>query len=280
MLYFVLEMLESTGNQIDLRLRISSVLNAPCLDKSVTGFTTFDLQELEVIKSPDFAMPSTLRLGHLVERTVAEVFRASENYSILFENLQVVTDGKTIGELDLIVQEKSSGQLTHVEIAYKFYLLDPSISNDPIKNWIGPNRNDTLYEKLGKLKTKQFPLLHHPEVAKSMGKENVKRCEQALCFMAHLFVPRNSNVNIPADLSHAIRGDYLTFEDFFQLDHSGKQYHIPKKTDWGIDPSLNEQWLSYENVEERLVDGLNDRRALLCWQKDGNDYSAFFLVWW
>jgi hypothetical protein len=31
-----------------------------------------------------------------------------------------------------------------MELAYKFYLFDPSISSEPINNWIGPNRNDSL----------------------------------------------------------------------------------------------------------------------------------------
>jgi hypothetical protein len=53
-----------------------------------------------------------------------------------------------------------------MELAYKFYLFDPSISSEPINNWIGPNRNDSLQEKLEKLKTKQFPLLYH-KLAKS-----------------------------------------------------------------------------------------------------------------
>jgi hypothetical protein len=34
-----------------------------------------------------------------------------------------------------------------MELAYKFYLFDPSISSEPINNWIGPNRN-SLQEKL------------------------------------------------------------------------------------------------------------------------------------
>jgi hypothetical protein len=34
-----------------------------------------------------------------------------------------------------------------MELAYKFYLFDPSISSEPINNWIG-NRNDSLQEKL------------------------------------------------------------------------------------------------------------------------------------
>lgn len=110
----------------------------------------------------DFELPTNVRLGHIAERVVGQAIKVSENYEVLFENIQILEGKNTIGEIDFILREVETEQVIHLELAYKFYLYDPDISDTPIDNWIGPNRNDSLVEKLEKLKQKQFPLLHHP----------------------------------------------------------------------------------------------------------------------
>ena len=141
--------------------RIASILESNYLDSSVTGFQTFDLSELHLTTDVNLQLPTNLRLGHLAEKVVSELIRSSTNYEVLYENIQLIENKNTIGEIDFIVQNTVTSQLTHVEMAYKFYLLDPTISSETINNWIGPNRNDSLKEKLEKLKSKQFPLLYH-----------------------------------------------------------------------------------------------------------------------
>jgi hypothetical protein len=49
----------------------------------------------------------------------------------LYENIQVIEDKKTIGEIDFLLK-KNTKQVIHMELAYKFYLFDPSISSEPI----------------------------------------------------------------------------------------------------------------------------------------------------
>jgi hypothetical protein len=44
-------------------------------------------------------------LGHLVEKIVAELIKASTNYKVLYENIQVKIK-KTIGEIDFIMKIK------------------------------------------------------------------------------------------------------------------------------------------------------------------------------
>ncbi|MFT6970706.1 MAG: hypothetical protein ACJAXX_001272, partial [Roseivirga sp.] len=78
----------------------------------------------------------------------------------------------------------------------------------------------------------------------------------------------------------AVKGYYLSFETFLGLDHSGKAYCIPKKKEWGIDPSENESWTDYTGVEKSIKTSIEERQAPLCWQKHKDSYSAFFIVWW
>ena len=138
---------------METKQRIASILKANCLDFSITGLDTFNLSKLNIATNLTFELPTNLRLGHLVERIVSALIKSSTNYKLLFENIQVIEDKKTIGEIDFIVTNKNTKKLTHIELAYKFYLFDPNISSEPISNWIGPNRNDSLEEKLEKVKS-------------------------------------------------------------------------------------------------------------------------------
>jgi hypothetical protein len=260
--------------------RIASVLKSDSLDFSITGLQTFDLSELDLATDLDFQIPANVRLGHLVEKVVSELIKSSTNYRVLYENVQFIEDKKTIGEIDFILEEKETKRLIHMELAYKFYLFDPSISSDSLNNWIGPNRNDSLIEKLEKLKRKQFPLLYH-EAAKSMFSTiEIDEVSQALCLLVSLFIPFKYKASFSPVYEKAVKGYYLSFETFLGLDHSEKVYCIPTKKEWGIDPSENESWTDYTEVEKSIKTSIEERQAPLCWQKHKDSYSAFFIVWW
>jgi len=124
--------------------RIVSILKANSLDYSITGLHAFNLSELSLATDLEFQLPTNIRLGHLAERIVSELIKSSSNYKVLYENIQVIEDKNTIGEIDFIIEEIITKRVIHMELAYKFYLFDPSISSEPINNWIGPNRNDSL----------------------------------------------------------------------------------------------------------------------------------------
>lgn len=260
--------------------RIASILKANSLGYSVTGLPTFDLSALNLANDLDIELPTNIRLGHLAEKVVAGLINASSNYKLLYENVQVIQDKKTIGEIDFIVEAINTKQLIHVELAYKFYLYDPRNSTEPINNWIGPNRNDSLIEKLEKLKSKQFPLLYH-DAAKSMfGGIAIAEIDQALCLLVSLFIPYEYKGNFSPIYDKAIKGYYLNFEKFISLDNSAKTYCLPPKKEWGMDPTKNEVWTGFEGVEKQIQTSNNENQATLCWQKHEASYLAFFIVWW
>lgn len=83
---------------------------------------------------------------------------AIEHFSclkILLEHEQIVDQGKTLGELDMLV-ETPDGELIQFEIAAKFYLERPDLFPD---NWIGPNKNDSLRKKTQRARSHQLTIL-------------------------------------------------------------------------------------------------------------------------
>jgi len=260
--------------------RIVSILKANSLDYSITGLQTFNLSELSLATDLEFELPTNIRLGHLAERIVSELIKSSSNYKVLYENVQVIEDKNTIGEIDFIIEEIITKQVIHMELAYKFYLFDPSISSEPINNWIGPNRNDSLKEKLDKLKNKQFPLLYHNCAKSKLNNIEIEGASQALCLLISLFIPYEYKESFSPIYEKAIKGYYLDLETFTNIDNSAKAYYLPSKKEWGMDPSENEIWSDFNGVEGFINTSIKEKQAPLCWQKYNNSYLAFFIVWW
>jgi hypothetical protein len=260
--------------------RIASILKANSLDFSITGLPSFNLSELNLTSDLEFQLPTNIRLGHLVEKIVSELIKSSANYRVLYENAQVIEDKKTIGEVDFIIEEVSTNQIIHMELAYKFYLYDPNISSEPINNWIGPNRNDSLKEKLERLKRKQFPLLYHNCAEAKFSTIEISEASQALCLLVSLFIPYEFKASFSSIYVKAIKGYYMNLEIFISLDNSEKFYYIPSKKEWGMDPSENEIWTNFNGIEKYIGTSIKEKQAPLCWQKHNDSYLALFIVWW
>lgn len=265
---------------MNTKSRINSILKTPNLNTSITNLKTFNLSDLNLTTSLNFQLPTNLRLGHLAETIVSQLIKASTNYEVLYENVQLVEDKKTLGEIDFILKDKQTKQLIHMELAYKFYLFDPAISPEPLNNWIGPNRNDSLKEKLDKTKKKQFPLLYHNTAKSAFDKIKIDEVSQALCLLVSLFIPYEYKPNFSPIYKKAIKGYYLSFEKFISFDHSEKNYHLPTKTAWGMPPSANETWTDFDGIEKHIRARIKEKQAPLCWQKYKDSYLAFFVVWW
>lgn len=260
--------------------RISSILQTNNLSQSITGLKAFNLSELKLQEDLQFELPSQLRLGHLVEKIISNLIQSSANYEVLYENIQVIKDKKTLGEIDFIIQNTRNHKIIHLELAYKFYLYDPNISEHAFNNWIGPNRNDSLKEKLEKLKNKQFPLLHHNFTQSVLPDIAINEVSQSLCFLVSLFIPYQYKLTFDSVYAKAIKGYYLNLDAFIKMDHALKNYYLPTKKEWGMDPADNEIWADFEGIIKQAEAIIQEKQATLCWQKHKQSYLAFFIVWW
>lgn len=221
-----------------------------------------------------------LRLGKYIERFVSFELSQNSSISIIAENIQIQQEKRTLGELDCILLKDK--QPIHLEIIYKFYLYDSSNGKNEIEHFIGPNRKDSLLEKLTKLKDKQLPLLYSKECISYLKslKLDTTKIEQQVYFKAQLFVPfSNKNLQLKQLNTACIIGFYINtreLEQFFNC-----KFYIPDKKDWLILPHKNVNWLSFSAFKNNAKDYLNRNFSPLCWLKNSNgEIEKFFLVWW
>jgi hypothetical protein len=217
------------------------------------------------------------RLGKRVESFVSCYLQKFDNISMLQENIQIQHNKITVGELDCILLQENNP--IHLEVVFKFYLYDKTVGSTELEHWIGPNRNDSLHQKVEKLSTKQLPLLFKNETKKYIDLD-IEIIQQKVLFKAQLFVPY-SNQNIEFDQLNpdCFAGFYINKEELEQF--TSAKFYIPTKLDWLVQPHSNVPWLTYNQFKEETDELLKGKKSPLCWMKQPNgEISKFFLVWW
>jgi hypothetical protein len=62
------------------------------------------------------------------------------------------------------------------------------------------------------------------------------------------------------------KGYYVSLETFISLDHPSKPTIFLQK-EWGMDPFENEIWTHFDGIEKQVNNSIEEKQALLCWQK-------------
>ena len=263
-----------------IQQRFEGFMKTPTLWESnkVYKLTQFEIEQKSL--SFDIAIDANQRLGKYVERFVSYQLSKDNSIKTIAENIQISKNKITLGELDCILLKGEKP--IHLEIIYKFYLYDASLGKDPLQHWIGPNRKDSLVEKLDKLQQKQLPLLYSKECLEYLESIdlNVKDIEQQVYFKAQLFVPfSNQNIVLKNLNTNCICGFYITQKESIQLIDC--KFHIPNKKDWLIIPHQNVNWLTFQQFKEKSIEFLERKFSPLCWLKRPNgELQKMFLVWW
>jgi hypothetical protein len=265
----------------DIRLQYNGFNSTPQLwDGEIVGLSQINIQEESSNKFDKLNNLPKLRLGHLVERFVANELNNNADIEILAENIQIKKDKRTIGEIDCLLTHNHTP--VHLEIIYKFYIYDESVGSSELEHWIGPNRKDSLIEKITKLKTKQLPLLYKQETASLLTelKLDISKIQQQVYFKAQLFVPFKMR-GFPLRLvnNNCIQGYYIRYNDIEQL-YNHKLY-IPTKLDWLTNVHDDVTWLNYKEGNKVIKESIIQERSPLCWIKDeNNNLQKVFIVWW
>lgn len=230
-----------------------------------------------------FAARADQRLGAYFEFLVAHWLTRDKRYQLLESNLPVRQSSasggvETIGELDLIVRERASGQTEHWEMAIKFYLGGaPGLG----KSWVGTGLRDRLDFKLAKMTGQQFPLVNNEvaQAALSAKSITVDRCRAFVkgCF----FYPWGEETAPPAEAaSEHLRGWWLRRSRFQQAFAETKfRWQILQGLDRmaGFNPN-NETYEDTRQFSEALADRPADRAIMVAAAAAGREAGRGFLV--
>ena len=188
----------------------------------------------------------------------------------------MIHDKRTLGELDYIIQNVLTKEVLHIELTYKFYILDKAIS-DPIDQIIGPNRKDSFVKKLKKTRDKQLPLLHSEpskRALKTIGLD-VANIRQIVAFYAHIFVPYVDRTFQIENLNEdCIAGFWVSREQILSEVFKNYVYYCPNKSEWLHIPHHEKPWLSYQEVMNEVSSTLDEKRSVMLWLKDENKLST------
>lgn len=259
--------------------RFEGFLKTPVLWNSNEVFNLTQFQIEHQSTSFTTEIDSKQRLGKYVERLVSYQLSNSEGINVLSENIQIQKDTLTLGELDCILLQNE--QPIHLEVIYKFYVYDPSTDNNELACWVGPNRKDSLVEKLEKLQQKQLPLLYSEECTHYLESLQLipSQIQQQVYFKAQLFVPYKSTITFSKINKDCVSGFYIDRNALCQFKEA--KFYIPTKKDWLIIPHANVNWMSYEDFEMNSSEYLNRKFSPMCWMKSNKGkLQKFFLVWW
>jgi len=273
------------GNIDSSGLQIQDLFEGYCQMPVLWKKELFGLQQFDVISNSKAIqnfpqVKPNKRLGKLAEDLFSTWLRNNARYQSVFENLQIIQRKQTLGELDAMLFDISKQTYIHLELITKFYLYNPVFNADDIRAWIGPNRNDSLYDKVAKLKQKQLPLLHKEftqQILKKYisGKENIV---QQVCFKANLFVPINFQEKLTVFNPECIVGNYLTCNEFKALHNNSNQYFCPTKQDWLRSPTTQKNWVSFDETCTRIQQFMSIEQSLMVWMKYKQQYKRYVVV--
>jgi hypothetical protein len=127
-------------------------------------------------------------LGHCYENYWHQIIARLPAWSLALNNLQIIDNKRTLGEIDAIILDKNNKQYEHWEFSCKFYML---IGDDEVNpnHWVGPNHTDSLGRKLKRLFEHQLPLIELPVVKNALTLRQLDVVRQRVMLHGRLFTP-------------------------------------------------------------------------------------------
>lgn len=226
-------------------------------------------------------IPENLMLGKRMERFFEFHINKLDAFQLIAKNIQINKDKLTLGEIDFILENDNA--LEHVELVCKFYVYDPEIKGSHLSKWIGPNRKDSLVEKLNKLKQKQLPLLFKEETQEYLKALNLPYfTKQSVCYKAQLFLPYNTVIDLDKSMNNkCITGYYIQLKQLDDIHTKDTKYYIPTKSNWVTQPHPNVDWLRKSDFKKNVLKQHQDQKSPLCWVKHPKgSLEKIFVVNW
>jgi len=131
-----------------------------------------------------------LRLGRYFEALYRVWCERVLGWRVLASNLPVRSGLRTLGELDIVIENTHLNRVEHHEVAVKFYL--GAVTQVGVQ-WIGPNRRDRLDRKVSRMRARQLAMVRTPEATNALAAHKVPPpAVSRLVMVGQLFVPHSS----------------------------------------------------------------------------------------
>ncbi len=176
----------------------------------------------------DFIQSKNTRLlGKYFEALLEFSFIKSPYKELIASNIQINSNGKTIGELDFIYRDLNEDKIIHLEAAGKFFI---AVNKD---NLLGPNPNDSLEKKISKIKTNQISLTFSKEGnAKLQAVGITQEVFPKALIKGYLFYPEE-NYLLPDYINpNHMRGKVVRENNFEMLKGNSWKWKILDRKEW------------------------------------------------
>ena len=127
------------------------------------------------------------RLGKYFETMWAYWFDRHPRYQVIANNLQIIIDNETLGEMDFIILDRHSGLTMHWEVAVKFYLGIGDTRQ--LDSWYGPNLRDRLDIKVAHLHSRQSAISADPRVRRWLLQQSICIDQCTVIMKGRLYYP-------------------------------------------------------------------------------------------
>ncbi len=172
------------------------------------------------------------RLGHYFESLWAYWLKHGSGYEIVGQNVQIVIDGRTLGEMDFILFDPHRRCFMHWELAIKFFLGVGDTRH--AGNWHGPGQRDRLDRKLGHLRHTQSVISRRPPVADWLRQQGIDIATARVILKGRLYYPPEvAGQRGPAGCAvRHERGHWLEYRSWREVDDGQTGYEVLRGRGW------------------------------------------------
>ena len=176
------------------------------------------------------------RLGMYYERLWQFALQQAPGIELLGANLAIRQDGRTLGELDVVLRDAQG--VHHLELAIKLYLGPGAADGRAHAHWQGAGHADNLARKLQHLGQQQLPLSSTPQALQVLAGFTAQAVQASVWMSGYLFYPWPSGCHAPSGMHpQAAHGQWLELQDWPAFRAANKQFvWQPVPTDCRLAP--------------------------------------------
>ncbi|MCK5907305.1 MAG: DUF1853 family protein, partial [Flavobacteriales bacterium] len=171
------------------------------------------------------------RLGRYFENLLLFYFNFHPNIEVIEFGKQIFSGKRTIGEMDFILKNISTGQIVHLETALKYFAKEKDRTN--FHSYICPNGSRTFGEKIDKIFSKQLKITETPEAMEFLKSIDVYPVKSFHFIKGTLFYhPDEADAVINERLNPLhLKGWWIYYKEIESLSNNSK-YKLVHKLKW------------------------------------------------